>query len=143
MSATARVAHPTPRSPERHLRVAPAAADRRRWFFRTVGAIVLSAFLLAGFWALMAQSAVRLDRLERTRETEQLRYQRLREEVARLASPAEVTAAASRLGMEPAARSEFISVPQAAPRAVPTDAAPSSLATDRYLRAKSALDRDR
>ena len=143
MSATASAALVAPRPRVRHLRVAPEATGRRRLWIIPVVVVVVVAFGLAGFGAELAQSAVRLDRLERARENEQLRYQRLREDVARLASPAAVTDAARRLGMEPASRSEFISVPRAAPRAVPADAAPVSLATDRYLRAKQALDRDR
>jgi len=143
VSATARVALAPARPEARHLRVVGDPVARRRVVVLPIVVVVVSAFLLAGFWAAMAQSAVRIDSLERTRDTEQLRYQRLREEVARLASPAAVTAAARRFGMEPAPRTEFISVPRAAPRPEPTDAAPVSLATDRYLRAKPALGRDR
>jgi len=143
MSATARVALAPSRPESRHLRVVGDPVARRRVVVLPIVVVVVSAFLLVGFWAALAQSAVSLDSLERTRDTEQLRYQRLREEVARLASPAAVTAAARRLGMEPAVRSEFIAVPRAAPRPAPADAAPVSLATDRYLRAKQALGRDR
>jgi cell division protein FtsL len=54
---------------------------------------------LVAFQMRIAQGQGRLDRLERDIRAEELRYDRLRLEVARLQSPEQVVAAAKALGM--------------------------------------------
>ena len=101
---------------------------------------VASLFTLVAFHVLAAQSAFTLDHVTQERNNEQLRYQRLRDEVARASSPAQVIAEAQQLGMVPASNPHYISAPAAAPVATTPDAVPSSLSAATYDEAKKALD---
>ena len=120
-------APPIPRTPapaaRAHLRVAPDARRRRRRarIVVTVACLVTvaSLFTLVAFHVFAAQSAFTLDRLAKQRTNEQLRYERLRDEVARLSSPASIIGAAEGLGMRPSSQpTTFINAPRAAPHAV-------------------------
>jgi hypothetical protein len=101
---------------------------------------VASLFTLVAFHVLAAQSAFTLDRVTKERNNEQLRYQRLRDEVARASSPAQVISEAQQLGMVPAAQVHDISAPAAAPVGTTPDAVPPSLSAATYGQAKRALD---
>ncbi len=83
------------------------------------------------FHVLAAQSAFTLDHLAQQRTNEQLRYQRLRDEVARLSSPGTVVAEARKLGMAPASQVPMLAAPAVTPVATPTtaplDRAPQTL----------------
>ena len=86
------------------LRVAPARRGRlrARLLVWTIAAVtVASLFLLVAFHALAAQASFSLDRLDKARTNEQLRYERLRDQVARDSSAPAVIAAATKLGMVP------------------------------------------
>jgi hypothetical protein len=102
---------------------------------------VASLFTIVAFHVFAAQSAFTLDNLAKERTNEQLRYERLRDMVARESSPLAVIAEAQRLGMVPASSQVFIDAPAAAPRtAVP--AGPTSLAGPTYDTTKKALDQN-
>ena len=136
-----------PRPPARpHLQVAPDVRRRRRRariLVVAAGAVtVASLFALVAFHVLAAQSAFTAEHLAKQRANEQLRYERLRDEVARLSSPASVIAAAEELGMKPASREVFINVPQAAPRAGTSSQVPDSLGSKSYDTTKAALDQN-
>jgi hypothetical protein len=127
--------------PRGHLRVAPDVQSRVRARL-TIVVIALvtiaSLFMLAVFHAVAAESAFTLDRLARERRNEQLRYERLREEVARRSSPEAVIAEARRLGMVPASRQQFIEAPPAAPEEQ-VNTAPPSLSISSYRDTKGHL----
>src|SRR5688500_18683303 len=95
--APARSRPPRP-APRPRLTVAPEVARRRlraRLLVRAIAVVtVASLFLLVAFHVFAAQSAFTLDRLERDRRNEQLRYERLREQVARASSAGTVIEAA-------------------------------------------------
>jgi hypothetical protein len=74
-------------------------------------------FTLVAFQVFAAQHAFTLDQLAKERTNEQLRYERLRAQVAALSSPQSVVAAAPRLGMKRALRTEVVNAPPAAPHA--------------------------
>ncbi len=101
---------------------------------------VASLFTLVAFHVMAAQSAFTLDHVTKERNNEQLRYQRLRDEVARASSPAQVIAEAQKLGMIPAAEVHDIAAPAAAPVGTTPDAVPQSLSPGTYGQAKKALD---
>ena len=128
----------------RHLRVAPDVRRRRRrarlLVFVSCVVTVASLFTLVAFHVLAAQSAFTLDHVTTERNNEQLRYQRLRDEVARASSPAQVIAEAQQLGMIPASQVHDISAPAAAPVGTTPDAVPQSLSPGTYGQAKKALD---
>jgi len=140
-------ARPVPRTPPpqrpAHLRIAPDVRRRRRRarIVMTIACLVTvaSLFALVAFHVFAAQSAFTLDRLSKQRTNEQLRYERLREEVARLSSPASVIAAAQNLGMKPASTPLFIKAPAAAPRGPAGSTAPP-LDDATYDKTKQALD---
>jgi len=86
------------------LEIAPARKGRlrARLLVWTVAAVtVASLFVLVAFHALAAQMSFSLDRLDKERTNEQLRYERLRDMVARDSSAPAVIAAATKLGMVP------------------------------------------
>jgi hypothetical protein len=143
-------ATPRPESPDRgdgarvRLTVAPEVA-RRRLRARLVvwGAAlvtVASMFTLVAFHVFAAQSAFTLERLSKVRANEQLRYERLREQVAGQSSAQTVIAAASKLGMVPGGTIVSLPVPSARPGGVTPDtlAAESTSASD--FKVKHALD---
>jgi len=128
-----------------NLRVAPRTRRRRARARLLVVVILLvtvaSLFTLVAFHVFAAQSAFTLDKLAKERTNEQLRYERLRDMVARQSSPLAVIAEAQRLGMVPANGQFFIDAPAAAPRsAVP--AGPTSLSGPTYDTTKKALDQN-
>ena len=129
-----------------HLRVAPDSVRQRRRNRLLMAGIVLltivSLFALVGFRVIAAQSAFTLDRLSKERTNEQLRYERLREEVARRSSPDAVISAALQRGMVFADRKEFIQAPAAAPTHTTPNATPRPLAPTSYDQAKQALDQN-
>ncbi len=102
-------ATPRPDSPSRgdgaraRLTVAPDVARRRLRARLLVWAVALvtvaSLFTLVAFHVFAAQSAFTLERLSKDRTNEQLRYERLRDQVARLSSAQTVIVAAKKLGM--------------------------------------------
>jgi hypothetical protein len=82
---------------------------------------VASIFVLVGFHVVAVQHTFQLDRLARERATEELRYERLREQVATLSAPDAIVAAATKQGMVPAPHVDALVAPQAAPRGVRED----------------------
>jgi cell division protein FtsL len=125
-----------------HLRVAPDVRRRRRRarlvVFGVTAVTVLSLFTLVAFHVFEVQSAFTLERLDKQRTNEQLRYERLREDVAQRSSPLSVIAAARALGLEQANSMTFLQAPAAAPRQT-TDSGPQSLATPTYGKTKEHL----
>ena len=103
---------------------------------------VAALFTLVGFRVVGAQAAFTLDRLTKERTNEQLRYERLREDVARRSSPAAIIAAARHLGMVDAPRQAFISAPAAASHGPAPTTMPQPLAPTSYENAKRALDQN-
>lgn len=134
--------HPRPDRRAGTLRVAPARARRRRRVrlavLGTSLITALSLFALVAFHSLAVQSAFTLDRLAKERTNEQLRYERLREQVASLSAPPAVVAAATDLGMVRAPTIGWVQAPAAAPTPV-ADPAQETLATT-WLDAKRHLD---
>jgi hypothetical protein len=116
--------------PERraHLRVAPDLRKRRRRARRMMSTIVLvtvaSLFTLVGFHVLAAQSAFSLDKLAKERNNEQLRYERLRDRVARLSAPATVIDEATKLGMQRGDGITYVQADAAAPHTAPPTGVP-------------------
>jgi hypothetical protein len=129
-----------------HLRVAPDARRRRlRARLLMVGitlVTVASLFTLVGFRVVAAQSAFTLDRLTKARTNEQLRYERLREDVARRSSPAAIISSSRGLGMVDAPYQAFIWAPKAASHGTTPTATPQPLAPTSYENAKQALDQN-
>ena len=79
---------------------------------------VASLFTLVAFHVFAAQSAFTLERLSKERTNEQLRYERLRDQVARaVVGAASVIAAADKLGMVPGPAWSTLSVARSAPPA--------------------------
>ena len=107
--------------------------------FITCLVTVASLFTLVAFHVFAAQSAFELDKLAKQRTNEQLRYERLRDTVARQSSPDAVIAEAQRLGMVSASGLQFIDAPAAAPRSAASPG-PPSLAAPTYDTTKKALD---
>ena len=145
--ATPRPGPPSRGDGARVLTVAPEIARRRlRARLLVWGAAlvtVASLFTLVAFHVFAAQSAFSLERLAKERTNEQLRYERLREQVAELSSAQTVSAAAARLGMVPGGTVRTLSVAGGAP-AGPTpsgrSAGPSvQSASPSYAEAKRAL----
>jgi hypothetical protein len=143
-------ATPRPGSPNRgdgapvRLSVAPEVA-RRRLRARLIvwGAAlvtVASLFTLVAFHVFAAQSAFTLERLSKDRANEQLRYERLREQVASLSSAQTVIAAASKLGMVPGGTLVTLSVPSARAGGLTPDTLPAESTSASYTKVKSALD---
>ena len=125
----------------RHLRVAQVARRQRRARFTVWGTAVLAAlafFLLVAFHVLAVQHAFSLDQLTEQREVEELRYERLRAEVAALSAPESVVGAAERLGMVPSQTVEYIDAPAAAPHGDMPDRTADTL-VDTHGEAKQSL----
>jgi cell division protein FtsL len=81
----------------------------------------VSLFVLVSFHVVAVQHAFELDSLQKQRNEEELRYERLRAEVAALSSPQAVVEAAEAQGMVPAPTVDYLEAPPAAPRGQPTD----------------------
>jgi hypothetical protein len=101
---------------------------------------VASLFTLVAFHVFEAQSAFTLERLSKERMNEQLRYQRLRQQVASESSASVVIDESNKLGMVPAPSPITLTVPpgqQASSRQQPV--APATSGND-YSSAKRALE---
>jgi hypothetical protein len=101
---------------------------------------VASLFTLVAFHVFAAQSAFTLERLSKDRANEQLRYERLREQVASLSSAETVIAAATKLGMVQGGTVVTLSLPSARLAASPPERPPVDTSSSSYGRTKSALD---
>lgn len=129
---------------EKHLRVAPDLASRRRrtrllaWGATLV--TVASLFALVAFHVLAVQQSFALDRLTEQREAEARRYEHLRKEVAAASAPEAIVEAARALGMEFATgQPQQIEALPAAPTA-PADEQTSITLNDGYDGTKSSLE---
>lgn len=101
---------------------------------------VASLFTLVAFHVFEAQSAFTLERLSKERMNEQLRYQRLRQDVASESSASTVIAASDKFGMVPAPSPVTLTVPPAqrtSRQQQPVVPAPS---VKDYANAKRALE---
>ena len=101
---------------------------------------VMSLFTLVAFHVFAAQSAFTLERLSKDRANEQLRYERLREQVSRLSSAETVIALAAKLGMVQGGTVVTLSLPSAKPTVSAADRPPAESSSSSYDRTKSALD---
>jgi hypothetical protein len=99
---------------------------------------VASLFTLVAFHVFEAQSAFTLERLSKDRTNEQLRYARLRDQVARLSSANAVIEAANKLGMVQGPGVVTLSVPSAQPQSG-TSATLVTATGDSYDQTKKAL----
>jgi hypothetical protein len=101
---------------------------------------VAALFTLVAFHVFAAQSAFSLEHLSKERMNEQLRYQRLRQQVASLSSASVVIAASNRFGMVPGPSVITLTVPPAQQTSGGQQAAvPAPSATD-YSKTKQALE---
>jgi hypothetical protein len=103
---------------------------------------VATVFALVAIHVFAAQSAFRLDELSKERTNQQLRYERLREEVARLSAPEAVINGARALGMVPGQAQKYIEAPLAAPEGGTSDTPPASQSTKTYAQTKQHLDQN-
>ena len=90
-------------APRPTLRVVPARTQvrrRRRTILLASGAIVML-LTIVGFHALLAQSQIALDQLKRRTELAERRYENVRYEYTKLASPTRITERAAQIGMVP------------------------------------------
>jgi hypothetical protein len=103
---------------------------------------VASLFTLVAFHVFEAQSAFTLERLSKERMNEQLRYQRLRQQVASLSSASVVIAESNKLGMVPGGSPITLTVPPAARSRIVPVTQPHAPATsvDDYANTKQALE---
>ncbi len=142
-------ATPRPGSPSRgdgaraRLTVAPEVARRRlraRLLMWGAGLVtVASLFTLVAFHVFAAQSAFALEHLSKERTNEQLRYERLREEVAKLSSADTVIAAANRFGIVQGPTVVNLSVPSVQLTGGTPDTRPAESSATNYDKTKSAL----
>ena len=142
-------ATPRPGSPNRgdgaraRLTVAPEVARRRlrarllMWGAALV--TVASLFTLVSFHVFEAQSAFKLERLSKDRANEQLRYERLREQVASLSSAETVIVAAAKLGMVQGGTVVNLPVSSARPPGGPLVTVPAGSPSESYGKTKHAL----
>jgi hypothetical protein len=101
---------------------------------------VLALFTLVQFHVLAAQSAFTLEKLEKERTNEQLRYERLRDQVARASSAQQVRAAAIKQGMVNGPSVVALEAPNVTPTTVERGSVPAPLSADEYQTAKRSLD---
>jgi cell division protein FtsL len=108
----------TPAPGERRLRVVgqpgrsllPARYRTRVLLLAAVGAALAVAFALVYLHVLLAQRQFRLDRVNSQVQNQQITYQKLRLEVAQLASPENIISTAEgKLGMIPPGRVSYLS----------------------------------
>ncbi len=142
-------ATPRPGSPNRgdgaraRLTVAPEVARRRlrarllMWAAALV--TVASLFTLVAFHVFEAQSAFKLERLSKDRANEQLRYERLREQVASLSSAETVIVAAAKLGMVQGGTVVNLPVSSARPPGGPRVTVQPGSPSESYDKTKQAL----
>jgi hypothetical protein len=101
---------------------------------------VASLFTLVAFHVFAAQSAFSLERLSKERMNEQLRYQRLRQQVASLSSASVVIAASNKFGMVSGPGIITLTVPPTdQPRGGQAPVAPAPSVRD-YANTKQALE---
>jgi cell division protein FtsL len=93
---------------------------------------------LVTFHVFAVQHAFEIDQLDAQRKTEELRYERLRSEVATLSAPESVVEAARALGMLTADEVDYIEASAAAPTDTVPDATSSTL-VEVYGEAKGSL----
>ena len=118
------------------------ARRRRRTRFAVWGSALLTAvalFVLVAFHVHAVQQSFAIDRLSEQHHAEELRYERLRAEVATLSSPPAVVDAAEKLGMQPPPIVEYVEAPAAAPNGTAPDRTSSTLA-EVHGEAKKSLD---
>jgi hypothetical protein len=142
-------ATPRPGSPNRgdgaraRLTVAPEVARRRlraRLLMWAAGLVtVASLFTLVAFHVFEAQSAFKLERLSKERANEQLRYERLREQVASLSSAETVIVAAAKLGMVQGGTVVNLPVSSAQPPGGPRVTVPAGSPSESYDKTKHVL----
>jgi cell division protein FtsL len=140
--ALPREVHREQRARARHLKVAQVARRQRRTRYAVWAAglvIAVALFVLVGFHVLAVQHSFTLDRLQAEQQTEELRYERLRAEVATLSSPEAIVSAAEERGMQPPESIDWIQAPAAAPHGPPADQTSSTLA-EIHGEAKKTLD---
>ena len=142
-------ATPRPGSPNRgdgaraRLTVAPEVARRRlraRLLMWAAGLVtVASLFTLVAVHVFEAQSAFTLERLSKERANEQLRYERLREQVASLSSAETVIVAAAKLGMVQGGTVVNLPVSSAQPPGGPRVTMSAGSTSESYDKTKHAL----
>ena len=117
----------------RHLRVVPDVRARRLRWILVLGVVVVvaSTFLLVVFNVLVAQGQIELDRLSQRLEEEQRTYERRRLEVAELAAPGSLLAAAEALGMVRPEQVGYVEAPEAARAGAEEDTTSSTLEDSR------------
>jgi hypothetical protein len=100
---------------------------------------VASLFLLVAFNVLMVQGQFDLERLAEERTLEQKQYEKLRDEVARLAAPGSIVPKATALGLVAASGTRFVHAPAAGAMRPERD---QTVTTQNETRraAKSAID---
>jgi len=125
------------------LTIAPDVARRRlrarliMWAAALV--TVASLFTLVAFHVFAAQSAFTLERLSKERTNEQLRYERLRFQVASLSSAQTVIKAATKLGMVPGGSIVPLAVSTPPSTVATPNARPAPSTSKNYSEAKKAL----
>ena len=125
------------------LTIAPEVARRRlrarliMWGAALV--TVASLFTLVAFHVFAAQSAFTMERLSKERTNEQLRYERLRLQVAERSSAQVVIKAAKDLGMVPGGTLIQLTVSAPHPLTGPATKGPETSAAKNYRNTKSAL----
>ncbi len=142
-------ATPRPGSPLRgdgarvRLTVAPEVARRRlraRLLMWAVALVtVASLFTLVAFHVFAAQSAFTLEKLSKEQTNEQLRYERLRNQVATLSSADAVIAASNKLGMVQGPSPVVLTVPNGQAAAVTSVTVPGQATNEAYSKTKPAL----
>ena len=125
------------------LTVAPDVARRRlrarllMWLAALV--TVASLFTLVSFHVFAAQSAFTLERLSKERTNEQLRYERLRLQVAERSSAETVIGAAKKLGMVNGRSPVNLQVSSSLPPSGTSDTVPADSSGNNYDKTKKAL----
>jgi cell division protein FtsL len=124
---------------ERHLRVVPAHQRRIRLIVLLGVALTVGAlFGLVALNSELAQGQFQISRLEQRLQEQQLRNERLRFDVARLASPDAIVKAAQAQGLVDPGSIDYVVAPATVPRAVDADPTSQTLA-DTYAKSKSSL----
>ncbi|HEV7526551.1 MAG TPA: hypothetical protein VGP92_16400 [Acidimicrobiia bacterium] len=126
------------------MKVAPDVARRRlrarllMWAAALV--TVASLFTLVAFHVFAAQSAFTLERLSKERTNEQLRYQRLRNDVSARSSAQAVIEASNKLGMVQGPTPKILTVAAPGPKGNATnDTIPAASSSREYDQLKHAL----
>lgn len=104
--------------PKPKLQVVPAAVRHRRRRFSVLGLFacgLVFVFMigLTAFQAQLAQNQIEVDAVQRELQTEQLKFDRARLEVARLQAPKNILARAEKLGMKASTNNLYLVPSQA------------------------------